>query len=581
MSCRLSVTLFLVLVGMQEGLAEADLHQQMDSEMEQRNIDISVAMLGFVVISMASMYVLKSGNPILRTGGWLSLSKALSCFMGVLINMSLYGNLCYFLKAWGAKPPVELSNAFTVRLYFFLVFLWWVAKQTLLALGVGLFRWQQRECTVEQLAMRLDGLGTIIGFCSASAIMQAFAALQQMGRETDKEDMYVIGVVPLCAVSMYLLLRFANVFRDWIANNCDVVRSGKGVSDAHAAWGAYMDFSENKGVSLALSHCTVQAIRFYISGRNYCGVVGDRPQNLLGTPPALREVGVLLSCGTLFFILSSLSMALPQRLGRIKQWCKMSCSLAVAFCNLYAISYLAERTFPNSPTFAKMCATWGNTVLGAVLMLMLTKLIDVLTQLEMRHSAFMVQDLFMPVSVLVGFSWRETFQESMNNISGKFDQSVLAKPQITLIAAIIMLSLVAPAWYVWILPTTFKKWKVRSQKKGPMYDSLYFIFEPPPWLNHELKKAQWHSNEFTLTEALKDEIFAVGTDLAELEHQLEHKVGDALRSTGATIRTMSTRSNLARVSVESQVCGQEEDQTEKNDEPSYWGGFFASFHHAT
>mmetsp|Transcript_26507 Transcript_26507/g.46197 ORF Transcript_26507/g.46197 Transcript_26507/m.46197 type:complete len:491 (-) Transcript_26507:91-1563(-) len=428
--------------------------------------------------------------------------------------MSLYRNMCYMLKGYGAKPPVELSNYFTVALYLVLLAIWYVARHVLLALGVGLFPWQHFTCDVEQLAMRLDGTGTVIGFCTASALMQAFAAFQQMGRDTEHEDWYVIGSPILCFIAMYYVLRIANVIRDWIAN------SGDGVSDTEAAWGAYIDFSENKGVSLALSHTTVQAIRFYLSGREYCGVVGDRPKHL-GTP-TLYEVGMLLLSGTVFTILCWSSMALPKRLGRFKQWCKMACSLCVAWCNLYSMEYFFDHAFPSKSAFNQMCSTCANTVVGAMLMFALTKLIDVFSRRGKTQAAFMVQDLFIPISVLIGFSWRNAFQEAMHHISDEYP--AVAPPHVTLIAAIFMLILVAPAWYKWILPTTFKKW-VPSEKQSVICDSLDSVFEPPFWLNHEIKKAQWHANpNMKLTQALKDEMFAIGYDFRHMEEDLVHVV---------------------------------------------------------
>lgn len=451
---------------------------------------MSVAMMGFVVFIMVMMYVLQSSDPTIRTGGWMAVSKAMSCYMGVLINMSMYSNAAFFL---GAKRPSDPPDVFTTGLYFVLLAGWWTVKQV--ATAFAIISTDKALDHKDRCAWTVESVGTVLSFCSASACMQSWAALQQLGRGKPYEHLVVIGVIPLAAFVMRFVLGSGNLVRYAVAVRAFGSREDQTmkVKDEALAWGAYMNFSEDKGVSLAISHITVQCIRFYMTGE-YPTVIGQTT----GLPPPPRFAFYLLLCGAGFINMMVLSMYLPACFGRWRKWCKMASGLAVAWCCLYAINWLYAHYF-GTRLFTRLQQTCAATMTGLVLMVVLTKLMNYLERHHHQGSRTLY-DLFIPISILIGFSWRDAWQGALMVLVSEYPS--IPPPIGTFFAGVFFLTLVYPAWKWYILPATFIKWQRYPEGKelGIIEDSLKAEFEFPRWLAADLdiKRDEWEKRTVSL-----------------------------------------------------------------------------------
>lgn len=514
------------------------------------DMHMSIVMLGAVAFAMAMLYLLQSSNPTLRTGGWLAVSRALSCYMGVCVNMTMFGNVVYFL---GAKPPVVPPDTKTVVLDGLLFLFWWTAKSTATAWAAGLFCFERKNenqeddspiksikststvnvedrSTLESCAWLMESYGVVLGFASGSSAMQFFASLQQMGRGTQHENTFVLGVMPCGLIFMMVLYRIMSLMRLWLSE-------GDGqLDDAEVAWSTYMDFAENKVVGLALSHVMVQAVRFYMQDGHYPGVMG---QQLPGYTPKTADAIGLLAVGVGFAILSILSAWLPvSKLGRVKQWIKMSTTLAIAWCFLYSSNWIIAEFFKQSP-WTHVCQTSAVTVVGAIFMLVLSALADYFERQEIEGykyahgAALVVHDLFVPAAVLIGFSWRDAWQSALQVVVAFAAIPKMPPPVEMLLAAFLMLSVVYPAWRRFILPMTFVKWVKRDPKElmnqpgeRLISDALEPQFALPPWLSNELrmKRALWAARTQAGSRRLVGALFEEGqswvTDLTSVSEPL-------------------------------------------------------------
>lgn len=515
------------------------------------DFDVSIALLGIVVFILGALYVLKSTNPTLRSGGWLAVSRAMSCYMGVLINMSLYGNLCFFL---GAKKPTETPDRFTVCLDLGLFVFWWIVKQYATAASVGLVKFSADEDSidleVEFVAWRMESVGTLLGFVTASSAMQSLGSIQQMGKGTRFENTVILGVFPLAFLTALLVYRIGNIVRMHLSG-----QSGT-ISQAEASWGAYMDFAENKVMGLAISHITIQAIRIYMTG-DYPTVMG---QNLPGTVATMGQALSLLGWGLVFIIFSVAlqKVNVSPRLMRMKQWLKMSSILAVAWCIFYAINWITA-SYLGKRTFSRLCQTTIATMIGTGLMLVLTAFSDalelhddlaamntadpsgdshdhegladilsrgavcpytaqvrdlldrsnLLTKDRRKKGILLIQDLQIPAALLIGFSWRDAWQGALQVVTAQFPG--IPPPVGMLIAGICMLALVYPAWHHYILPSMFIKWEHdKNLLKGGLIKmmttgGLKPVFQLPRWLQQEktLKHSAWKSRHSRMTKGGK------------------------------------------------------------------------------
>lgn len=579
----------------------------------EADVDISVVMIGFVVFSMTMMHVLRSRSPTLRTGGWLAVSKAMCCYMGTLINMSMYGNLSFWLKT---KTPIEQPDVRTALLDVTLFFFWWIVKMGAAAhtIGIVTFSKETTKLNDEECAWKMESVGTVLGFVSGSSAMQAFASMQQLGRGTRFENLVVIGVMPFCWGFMYVVFRFGTRLRDWLANQDGTI------SDSEAAWGAYMDFAENKVVGLSMSHLMVQTLRIYLTGQ-YPGVMGQQLPGYDG--PLVLDACLLSVAGCIFMVLSVLTTKfVPQSLGKGKMWLKMSSSLAVAWCALYSINWVAADYF-GQKAFTHLCQTCAATCIGMGMMIAIThcseqqqvddedeceteldllrwevqtlKNLDIqgaedlvctkkarIHHLQRTKSLFrsnahtfrsarfselsslstvealtprdgaagdddgrkplnfdarrsvsstnprlewesppktlLAQEFFVPIAVLIGFSWRDAWSGALQTVVTAWNP--LPAPIEMLIAATFMLILVYPAWHQYILPMTFIKWErfSKKEKRGITSDSLKPVFTLPRWLKQDLEKKRqdWtHIAPYTLNRAI----------VSETNHMVEEGLG--------------------------------------------------------
>jgi len=409
-------------------------------------------LLGNVAFVMALFYLVNWHDSDIVEYTWRIISMTVSIFCAVLI----YGVIREMVQLLGGGLIADL-----------LVFLaLWILAQGFLLI----FK--------EQIGP-LKAFGTICAHITGFAAMQAFFNIQTLGTFSAGKALSVpdwaqgIPVVFVFLIVSVALFLASDKLRELIS------QSDGQEDEGDRAWDEQCEETENDVVGLGLSFLVSVVIRYAISG--------EQP-TAHGTPvgrPPLQALVLLLS-GTAFVFFTAVATLGVVRLQwkkatlslhRMSQLLQLCCGLTMSWCFYFGTQWYFLFVFGHP----KLRGALGKLLEALVVSFFSMVSIFVLDCIGDGSPIFKgaLTGVIVAIGLLVGISWEHAFTHAIDELSEALSDSDVDKMKIKMIAAIILVVSVLPAWRLYILPKADQELRKHYAGKSPPLKSLCC-----PWKGH-------------------------------------------------------------------------------------------------
>jgi len=471
-------------------LEEGFEHQTEVKVKTTEDICISMMLLGCMGFMMANFYLINWPDEDIKRISWEVISSTISIFSAVLLFQACNKVLEYYILE-------DLWIWYQLVIDMMHMSAWFVILQLTLAyfsgaLGehheVGKHRLSimsaaatesmsdfraklQRENSAkehfEAVEANVECYAILLGHITGFAAINAWGTLQQ----AVPRNLVWCGLVPVITL-VGILCIYAGT---------DTLREYKTLADDEEdewekLWDEEVAETEDDVMALAVSFLLVQVLRFGISGQ----LPNSEGEDEEGTQHSTRECGMLLLAAAAFGCFEILKItfrkAIRKALGQSASdghagaahgekedpsvwdrlnhvWIRDICAMCTAWSLHFAVDwFLTTNLDVEGAVSAVVCAVVV-TCLALGLIFVLDKLADMEFTDDEVDAA--LRALITSLGILIGFSWERSFDAA---VGGLAEQRAfgLAPPVITLLLAIILASMVVPAWKWYILPTTLK-----------------------------------------------------------------------------------------------------------------------------
>ena len=465
-------------------VAKMDIQEQMH---QSENICISLMLLGCMGFMMSNFYLVNWPDADIQRISWEVISSTVSIFSAVLLFQACNKVLEYYVLEgmwiWYQLVVDIVHMSF-----------WFVALQLVLAYLSGamgahaevssmrnsvslsdslsptrrLLRVQSAEMHFEAVKINTICWATLLGHVTGFAAINAWGTLQQ----AVPRDLLWCTLIPAVALFAIFCIYQATerLRRKWTELDGEE-------DEFEKLWGEEVAETEDDVMSLCVSFLLVQTLRFLISG-HLPDAEGNDPKGLKQSNLACE---LLLFSAFLFggFDIMCISVRKcfspntgqpdPEALRgqsrsqsfrttsfnpldqehRWSTWGRDICAMCTAWCLHFSVDWwLSANILADGAVLAVICAVVV-TCLALLLIFVLDKLADMdFTDDEVDTS---LRALIQSLGILIGFSWERSFDEA---VGGLAEDRVLglAPPVLTLLLAVVLASMVMPAWKWYILP---------------------------------------------------------------------------------------------------------------------------------
>eukprot|EP00931_Biecheleriopsis_adriatica_P078767 TRINITY_DN52184_c0_g1_i1.p1 TRINITY_DN52184_c0_g1~~TRINITY_DN52184_c0_g1_i1.p1 ORF type:complete len:549 (+),score=94.90 TRINITY_DN52184_c0_g1_i1:28-1674(+) len=468
----------------------------------QTSAAVSSMLIGGFAFMMALFYLVNNADPEIRMYSWKVISSTVNIFSAVLIFAAI-NRLVKHLLLDGAHEDHMRIDGYTVGVDFAQMLAWIGAMLFVLWYAARRARqlYEKKDCEHAAHKHHLDVKcwAMLFAHTAGFAAINCFGVLQQ--GFFSQSPMRAFLVVPLTAASLSLLF--------WILGRIGRALRRRRMLQLGAhffqLWEDEAEEAENDTAALALSFLTCQALRFQTGG-----VLPD----LEGEEPPATPSGFLLACSLLFAAIAVVSVfclelkheALKARpyLHRSSEVFQLVCCMCCAWCSYYGMKRLV---FSLQRHDGEEDQTMTEEVLRIVLAVLLSFcafllifalnwIVDREKMLEAKEAELMAQaraagkvvkvysgvdhsgiqllrsksgnteikstalqrklvlqgsmTLIKAMAILVGFSWEQAFDLSVNQTCAQF--TYISTAWAELLFAALMVAMVLPAWRLYILP---------------------------------------------------------------------------------------------------------------------------------
>jgi len=411
------------------------------------NFGMSLMLLGCIGFGMSLFYLVKQEDPDMVKYSWQVISSTISIFVAVLLFQAFNG----VVEQWSEKGSVmrDLAVALLQML------LWFLALQvTLLGISHLSVDYEEGKVDTERMELNLKCWATLFGHITGFAAINAFVIVQEHMCNTQPHGwrrLLTATCVPAMAWAfLYVLERGAKMVRQKLAKE-----DKPQTEEADEIWEDLTEETEDDIVGLAVSFLLVQSIRY--------GIGGDLPNREGEEPEALLishdGVETLLLFG--FAMVFALFVLIRRRVGCIRKRCGRLApqignvsAMSFAWCLYVTALWIVSGTFKE-----ELSGMEKETVIALLVTCVALGMIFVLDKIA--DSEATDKDLDQAIraevyalAILIGFSWEKAFDVAVHSISEKV--TVLPQLMTKIILALILASVVIPAWRMHILPTILR-----------------------------------------------------------------------------------------------------------------------------
>lgn len=394
---------------------------------------LSFTLIGAVAFAMNLFYLVNHKDEDIRLITWKILDMTVSIFCAVM----MYGCVEAAMHAVFQHPSE------TVRVL--LALLLFLAFYSLVQFLLYMFQTDK---------MKLRAAGTLLAHATGFSALHCFAQLQAL--PPFNTNIFTVSLVVVIAVVTIIVLE---VIADMARIRVALADDGK-IDDAEMQWMEQVEETENDVLAFCVGFLLMQVCRYSISGAIRIYDPHEAPAGRTQT-----AANLMLCCGIFFALATLLSTIVSRKVlhsdfgrslrkdGVRSRYIKISTTvlgMAMAWCFLFWADWqLYAFGFDGARIMACMLEALCLTLLSFFLIFALDYGADygVLPPKALRS-------VISALGLLVGFSWERSFHIALSDV-GALGARFGLPPGIGLhCAALLLVLVVLPAWYYYILPNS-------------------------------------------------------------------------------------------------------------------------------
>lgn len=430
----------------------------LDKVIATENKCISIMLLGSVGFMMSNFYLVNWPDPDIKKISWEVISSTISIFSSILIFQAIDDVL--ELYVWELFSPWAKVAMRMIHMLF-----WFVVLMLMLAYFSGAVAHLDEDYLLEQQALLQQGSATanseeakhlrkavrrimrvmtidtkawgkLLGDMTGFAATAAFGSVQQALPHTPAWGLFSIFVALL---GLVILFWVSHSIREQIS-----LRDGK-LSEFEELWDEEISEVEDDVLALALSFLIVQVLRMIIVGQLPDLQGGDTPNLQLPdyAPISILALGAVAAC-----LQVGKSILVKNDNDRVHNWFRDILSMCLAWSLHWGVMWWATIHLSKlgAPSLIAVLGALVVSVLAWGLIFILDKLADQDWTDETVDRS--LRAFIRACGVLIGFSWENSFETA---VGGVVDGLPLPAPVVKLLMALVLASMVIPAWKWYIL----------------------------------------------------------------------------------------------------------------------------------
>jgi len=448
--------------------------------------------LGSIGFQMSIFYLVNWPDEDIKRETWKVISACISIFVAVLLFQGFNQVVEeYIIEGGGEMWEVFVDVS---QLLF-----WLSCMQVTLAITSGAVNelWGGTPPSMEKIEVNVKSLAVLLAHVTGFSSINAFGSVQQTFFSDDPVLAFMI--VPAGFFSLFALYHGFDILRDYVSEADD----GE-VDEYEAKWDEETEEAENDVAGLSLAFLTVQAFRFSISGvlPNVEGIESPETAGTHGPVQWLCLWVCGIACGILGILCIQYKKFIPHPSARVERMTKIVRNYFM-FASSWSFFYTAKWAFTHTKLGEQ------ESMLHVVLALVVTAVVfvnifvidyildnDLFGQSEEEEdeAESALDEVILALSVLVGFSWEQSFDTAVSVLASSLSGEV---PQafVKLAMSLVLVAIVFPAWRFYILPKELELTSEMSDQ-GQKLKRLkthaqghYHLMVNPETEDHHLDKA--------------------------------------------------------------------------------------------
>lgn len=391
-----------------------------------------------MICGMAFFCLLNHTNKEIRGYSWHVVSTSVVLFLAVLIGHSWQG----FTALVFLPPPWERTPTHVITVGLCSMFSWHMVMQLGLAGVCGVFGKppQQRAKTLVDLKCT----ATLLGLICALTNTALWGYVQSQMPQT------LLGcflVLAMAGSTLWTTFSISERTRNWVV----LYHGAELVDEFKLMWKRHAVDQEDIALSITMAKLAVIYLQMWLSGFlpfsavkvNETGVF-MLDQTTIEAALSLILTSVLLAC-----LIPFVDAVVPARFGRRRVWLKKCLGMGVAYSFLHGVEAINNSSMGSSPYSSLLAASF--VTFSSFIVMFFANAAQETADTEFEGDISLVQ----PLSLLVGFSWADTYAHALVTITMNTHWASTAVE--TIVLAVAFSVLVVPAWRWHVLPNTMRK----------------------------------------------------------------------------------------------------------------------------
>lgn len=414
-------------------------------------------LLGTIGFQMLLFYLVNWPHKDIRRYAWGVISSTISIFCAVMIFQGFHGVVKeYVIDRW------EGSWMWEVLVDMIQLVVWLTALQVVLALSSGAVYelFSGGAPSKEQAELNSKSWSVLFSHSASFAAINAWGSLQQ--RAFPESPSSTLLIVPVGLAGLFSMYHGYGAVRERVAH-----MHGGRKDEFEVLWDKETESAEHDVAGLSLAFCTVQSLRYGISGvlPNEEGAESWEEISTHGG----RQWQVLLGMGAVFVVLSLAPVLLEGRLHAALQGRSEAtrakllravdiadsyCTYGSAWAFFFGVTWaLASCKFTSDSALLFVVLSLFLSAFAFACIFFLNCVQDhYVIEQERELADAALTKMINALGVLVGFSWQQSFQTALT-VAATSVEATCPRSVAKLLLSILLVAIVFPAWRMYILRT--------------------------------------------------------------------------------------------------------------------------------